>query len=162
MIRNTSLRHAAMALALAGGALSCAGVAMAAPHRPALPDRANLPDRASLIAAEDRLFAAQAAHDLSGIAAGFAEDALFMHANGMHQSKAEFIAAVRDGTLNYKSVTASDRVALVSGTLGVTRGTMHLVVGEMHLSGTYLAAYVLRDGRWQMLDWQSTPPLSHD
>jgi hypothetical protein len=27
----------------------------------------------------------------------------------------------------------------------------------MHLSGSYLTVYVMRDGRWQMLDEQSAP-----
>lgn len=150
-----TLRSSLGALLLAGGMLSLPAAGMAAPrHALATPG-----SKAGLLAAQDRLFAAQANHDLDGIAAGFADEALFMHANGMPQTKAEFIAAVRTGKLPYKSVSASDLVATVSSHLGVTRGTIHLVVGEMHLTGTYLAAWVLRDGRWQLLDWQSTPPL---
>lgn len=112
---------------------------------------------ASLLAAEDRLLRAEAQRDVKGIAEGFANEAVFMHANGMRETKSEYIEAVRSGALPYRSIAISDRVARVSGDLGVTRGTMRLVVGDMHLGGTYLAVYIMRDGRWQMLDWQSTP-----
>jgi hypothetical protein len=130
-------------------ALACAGTAQARPPQPT---------QASLTAAEDHLFAAQAAHDLPAITAGFAADGVFVHANGWHQTRDDFVAAVRDGKLAFKSVSATDRLARASGTLGMTRGTIHLVVGDMHLTGTYLAAWVWRDRRWQLLDWQSTPP----
>jgi len=112
---------------------------------------------ASLLAAEDRLLQAEARRDVKGIAEGFASEAVFMHANGMRETKSEYIEAVRSGALPYRSITISDRFAKVAGDLGVTRGTMRLVVGDMHLGGTYLAVYIMRDGRWQMLDWQSTP-----
>jgi hypothetical protein len=128
-------------------ALACAGTA-----------QAQAPTRAGLVAAEDALFAAQAAHDLPALTRSFAADGVFVHANGWHQTRDEFVAAVRDGKLPFKSVSATERLAQASGQLGVTRGTIHLVVGDMHLTGTYLAAWVWRDGRWQVFDWQSTPP----
>jgi hypothetical protein len=115
----------------------------------------------SLQAAEDKLLQAEASHDADTVAAGFADEATFVHANGWVQSKSDFVDAVRTGKLPFKSINTQDRVIKVwgagPGEVGVVRGQMNLVVGDMHLSGLYLAVYVLRDGRWQLLDSQTSP-----
>lgn len=54
----------------------------------------------------------------------------------------------------------ANRVARVLGTTGAVRGTKTIEVGKMHLSGSYLAVYVLHAGRWQMLDQQSSPAFT--
>ncbi|RVU02176.1 nuclear transport factor 2 family protein [Novosphingobium umbonatum] len=113
----------------------------------------------ALLAAENELFAAEVHHDVAAIQRGFATEANFVHANGMVQTKAEYIQAMRDSKFPIRAITATDRVVRLFGTIGIVRGTKVLDVGDMHLSGTYLAVYVLRDGRWQMLDQQSSPAL---
>jgi hypothetical protein len=77
----------------------------------------------------------------------------------MSQTKSEYIHAIETSANPARSVTAQDRVVRVFGNVGITRATKNLVVGEMHLSGTYLTVYIKRDGRWQMLSSQSTPAL---
>ncbi len=115
---------------------------------------------AALLRAEDALFAADVNHDVAAIERGFADEAIFVHANGMTQTKADYLAATRAAKFPIKSIDATDRVVRIFGTVGVVRGIKTLVVGDMHLSGTYLTVYVLRDGRWQMLDEQSSPALA--
>ena len=112
-----------------------------------------------LLAAEDALFRADVTHDAPAVERGFADEATFVHANGMIQTKANYIDALRNHPFPIKSIETQDRVVRIFGNVGVVRGTKKLVVGDMHLSGTYLTVYVHRDGRWQMLDEQSSPAL---
>jgi hypothetical protein len=112
---------------------------------------------ASLLKAEDELFAADVQHDAATIARGFAEEAIFVHANGKVETKAEYLQATTTAKFPIKSIDTANRVVRIFGKVGVVRGTKNLVVGDMHLSGSYLTVYIMRDGRWQMLDEQSAP-----
>jgi ketosteroid isomerase-like protein len=113
---------------------------------------------AAVLKAEDRLFDADVKHDTATIADGFADEAIFVHANGMTQTKADYLSAAASGKVPVHSISAQDRVVRVFGDVAVVRGTKNLVVGDyMHLSGTYLTVYVKRNGRWLMLDSQSSP-----
>jgi hypothetical protein len=112
---------------------------------------------ASLLDSEDRLFAADVNHDVGAIERGFADEAIFVHAGGMIQTKAEYLQAAARATNSVKSVEATNRVVRIFGKVGIVRGTKTIAVGDMHLSGSYLTIYIMRDGRWQMLDQQSSP-----
>ena len=112
---------------------------------------------ASLLKAEDQLFAADVQHDTATIARGFADEAIFVHANGMVQTKAEYLHAAANATFPITSIDTANRVVRIFGSVGVVRGIKNVVVGDMHKSGSYLTVYVMRDGRWQMLDEQSAP-----
>src|SRR3984957_18910028 len=139
-----AIRVTAAALAFAMIQLSAAGAAS--------PTGAE----ASLLKAEDQLFAADVRHDAAAIERGFADEAIFVHANGTVQTKAEYIEATAKGP-PIKSIDTANRVVRIFGNVGIVRGTKSLVVGDMHLSGSYLTVYIMRDGRWQMLDEQSAP-----
>jgi hypothetical protein len=144
------------AVALLLGAATVAGIAGTAGTAVAADARYS-PAEAALLAAEDALFAADVKHDVAAIERGFADEAIFVHANGMIQTKADYLKATAAATMPVKSVVGSDRVVKIFGAVGVVRGTKTLEVGDMHLSGSYLTVYVMRDGRWQMLDEQSAP-----
>lgn len=151
-MQNDRFRRAAagaiVALALgATGAGAGTAVAGTSLHTPA-----------KLMAAEDALFAADVHHDAAAIERGFADEAVFVHANGMTQSKADYLAATRADTFQIRDITTENRVANVFGNVGVVRGIKRLVTKSgLHLGGSYLTVYILRDGRWQMLDEQSAP-----
>lgn len=129
----------------------------------AAPDQACLPadtegrGAAGLIAAEDARFAAQVAGNVTKVGEGLADDLAYVHAMGMRQTKAQFLAALADGKARYASITASGRVAQVCGPLGWTRAFYTIVVGDRTLQSSYLAVYTWREGRWQLLSWQTTP-----
>ena len=112
---------------------------------------------ASLLKAEDQLFAADVQHDTAAIARGFADEAIFVHANGTVQTKAEYLQATAQATFPIKSIDTENRVVRIFGNIGVVRGIKNVVVGDMRKSGSYLTVYIMRDGRWQMLDEQSAP-----
>jgi len=113
---------------------------------------------AKLLQFEDQLFAADVHHDAAVIQRGFADEAIFVHANGKAETKSEYLKELE--AHNFVSVIGVDRVVRIFGEVGVVRGTKNLVLANgMHLSGSYLTVYIMRDGRWQMLDEQSAPAM---
>lgn len=113
----------------------------------------------SLLNTEDQILQAKVRRDAATITQGFADEAVYMHANGRSQTKTEYLQAVASSTLPYRSITTQDRVVRVFGEVGITRGAINMVVGERQLSDNYLAVYIKRDLRWQLLDWRTTPAL---
>ena len=110
----------------------------------------------ALAKAEDGLLQAEARHDTTAIALGFADEAVFVHGNGHRETKAEYLAA-QAGAKGQGTIEAADRTVRVFGDLGVTRGKLNVAIGDLRLPGLYLAVYIHRDGRWQLLDWQTSP-----
>ena len=113
----------------------------------------------SLLNTEDQILQAKVRRDAATIAQGFADEAVYMHANGRSQTKSEYLQAVASSTLPYRSIATQDRVVRIFGEVGITRGAINMVVGERQLSDNYLAVYIKRDARWQLLDWRTTPAL---
>jgi hypothetical protein len=113
---------------------------------------------AKLLQFEDQLFAADVHHDVAVIQRGFADEAIFVHANGKAETKSEYLKGLEGQ--KFESVIGVDRVVRIFGEVGVVRGTKNLVLANgMHLSGSYLTVYIMRDRRWQMLDEQSAPAM---
>ena len=111
----------------------------------------------SLLKAEDARFRAQIAGDVTTLARAMADDLAYTHANGRRQTKPEYLQDIRSGHIPYRSIETQDRVARVFGNVGITRGLIHMIVGDKDLSSSFLGVYVQHDGRWQLLDWQSSP-----
>ena len=115
----------------------------------------------ALLAAESQRFADQVAHDATALAREIADEATYAHVSGMHQSKTEYLHAVQSGGIPYRMIDATERTAHIIGTIGLTRGVLRMVVGESEKFSTYLGVYVRREGRWQLLEWQSAQDPSH-
>ncbi|HUO22595.1 MAG TPA: nuclear transport factor 2 family protein [Caulobacteraceae bacterium] len=151
-------------LALSGAVLPVAALAQAPAY--------SSQEEASLLAAEDGRFQAQIAKDMPAIAHGLADELIFTHSVGQVQNKTQYLDAISNGRLDFKSINVSDRTAWVSGDMGVTHAMLHQVVGTFKIEDSYLAAYIKRDGRWQLLCWQTSfgpngpsipprPPAAH-
>ena len=65
---------------------------------------------AKLLQFEDQLFAADVHHDAAVIQRGFADEAIFVHANGMTQTKADYIRATENGAGPVHSISTQNRV----------------------------------------------------
>jgi hypothetical protein len=129
--------------------LAAAAEAQTAPFSPA---------EQALLKFEDQLFAADVHHDAATVRHGFADEAIFVHANGSTETKAEYLESMQKH--DFDSVVGVDRVVRIFGKVGIVRGNKNLVLSNgMHLSGSYLTVYIMRDGRWQMLDEQSAPAM---
>ena len=90
-----------------------------------------------------------------------ADDLQYGHSTGSVQTKAGLLATLRDGSLDYLAlvprtieVRITDGVALATGTADA-----EATAGTRRLKGAlrWLAVYARREGRWQLVAYQSTP-----
>lgn len=116
---------------------------------------------ARLIALEDARFKAQIERDLAALDSAIASDAVYVHANGITQSKAEYLKDVEAGTSRYRNIEASERSVQVLGDTAVTHALVTLHVGtDRKIVARTTGVYVRRGGRWLVLAWQSTPVIA--
>lgn len=109
---------------------------------------------------ERRRFAAMIAQDVAALEPMLAEELNYCHSNGEVETKPQFLETIRSGRLRYEALDVKgldvrlyDDIAVLTGramarvqTAGQTR--------ELDLRFT--DAYVKRQGRWQLIAWQST------
>ena len=95
--------------------------------------------------------------ELAVIKRGFADEANIVHANGMIQTRADYMRSTEEAKYPIRSIDTEHRVVRIFGNVGVVRGNKNFVIDLVpgkgsHLSATYLAVYLKRDGRWQLLE----------
>jgi uncharacterized protein (TIGR02246 family) len=89
------------------------------------------------------------------------EDLLYCHASTVCQNKKEIMEAIASKTTDYRKM---DIISFKPRALGpdavLINGKLDIVVfdqgKELKFQGIYTDAYVKRDGRWQLVSWQST------
>jgi len=111
-------------------------------------------------ALEKARFKAQIALDVATLRPMLADDLYYCHSSGMCQNKEEFIGFVTSGTNKYLAMDViSMKPRLVDGAV-VVNGKLDIRVitngKEQHFQGIYTDVYAKRDGRWQLVTWQST------
>lgn len=88
------------------------------------------------------------------------DDLSYIHSSGKLDTKAEFIDSIKSGAMKYSqmdhegvSVRMLPDLALISG-----RSAVRVAANAQQLSFQirFIAAYARREGRWQMVAWQST------
>jgi hypothetical protein len=132
-------------------AATLAPVAMAAGETPARGAEADL------IKAETARFHAMEQGDTIALDRAVADELVFCHGNGHLENKAEFLQSFAGSRGGARSFEISEQNARVYGDVGVTHGRQTLHLGTMTLSDRYTGVYVRRDGRWQLVSFQSTP-----
>lgn len=116
------------------------------------------PASQGLIAAEQQRLDAQVAQDVAMLDRAIAPDAVYIHANGVVQGKVAYLADVQAGKSRYRSIEVGERSATLYGAVGVTHSVLTLNVGvDRRIVARATGVYVRRDGRWQVISWQSTP-----
>ena len=73
----------------------------------------------TLEAAVGALYRAMLAHDIAGLDALLAAECRYVHSTGVVESKAEFLAGVRDGLYEYERVQPNAPQITVDGALAV-------------------------------------------
>jgi Domain of unknown function (DUF4440) len=116
------------------------------------------PEAQSLLDTETKRFQAQVQSDVAALKAAIADDAIYIHANGVEQNRDEYLSDVAAGKVRWRSFELNEQVARILGDVGLTHGMMVINVGVdrrilVRTSGVYLK----RGGQWQLLSWQSTP-----
>jgi ketosteroid isomerase-like protein len=99
-------------------------------------------------------------NDFAALEDLLADDLTYVHSNGHLDTKDTYIGVLRSGATRYLSMEMSGLSVRADGNAAVVAGTFEARVqtrnGEMNPKPRVLIVYVKRDGRWQMLAWQST------
>ena len=111
-------------------------------------------------AADVARFKAQTTNDFAALGRLLADDLVYTHSSAAVDDKASFIESMRSGRVKYESVEPRDVQVRVYGTTAVVTGAGRFRVtaqGQaLDNQLRYTDVWVLRDGRWQMVAWQST------
>lgn len=109
---------------------------------------------------EERRFAAMVRADVKALGPMLADDLTYGHSSGELETKAQFLAGLSSGNLRYRVIRPSTIDVRVYGDVAVGTGMAEIeaTAGGQELAVTlrYTDVYVKRDGRWQMVAWQST------
>ena len=109
---------------------------------------------------ERQRFRAMETVDVATLDRILSDDLIYTHANGLQHTKAELIGVIGSGDFKYESITTGDiRVHIYNETAVVTgRASMKIKsgAGEQVFKLCYLDVYVMQNGRWQMVAWQSS------
>ena len=92
------------------------------------------------------------------------DDVTFGHANGVVQTKMEFVKTVVDKTEVFKSIALKDHKIGISGEIGLARHTFDsdlMFMGkDMHLTLSIIMVWRNEDGRWRLIARQSFKPIT--
>jgi hypothetical protein len=115
---------------------------------------------AALLAIDQKRINAQIQGDVSTLEMLLGDDLLYVHAAGLMQSKVEFIADLKSGKRQYKSIKNSDMKLHMTKDLAVISAQSDIVVDsqgrEVNLSVRIVEVYAKRGGRWQLIAYQAT------
>ena len=113
-------------------------------------------NEAGLLQAELDNVNAMVQPDLSRLSQGFADELNSFTATEKFR-EGQFLDSFGNGRKIFRGIELSERTARIYGDIGITHGvqTVHFS-SEFTLTDRYMGVYVKRDGRWQLVGWQST------
>lgn len=115
---------------------------------------------AELLRVQQHRLEATTANDLEALERILADELTYTHTTGQTETKNEFLATLRSGRLRYDAIEPADVQVRIYGDTGVVTGRAHLQVQTpiraVALDLRFLEVYVRRDGRWQLVAYQST------
>lgn len=89
------------------------------------------------------------------------DDLLYVHSSATAEDKATYIERACTGYYDYQGITQIRRSFRGYGDVVLVDGDVRIQVvvksGAKDFVSRYLQAWTRRDGRWQMVSWQSTP-----
>jgi ketosteroid isomerase-like protein len=107
-----------------------------------------------------RRMQAMAARDVAQLEALLADDLVYTHSSARLDTKQSLIANMKSGATVYSSVEPSDVKAQDLGDVVVLTGAARIRVAsqgkQLDFAVRFTDAYARRNGRWQMVVWQST------
>jgi len=115
---------------------------------------------AALRAAEVARFEANVKADTAALDRLLDADLDYTHSTGRLESKAQFIASLTNGTIDYLAMDGTIQKLRVNGNVGLIRGTARVTVTMGGVTSSFVISYddawLWRNGRWQLTAWRST------
>ena len=117
-------------------------------------------DQKAVLTIDQERTDAQIKQDTATLDRLLGDDLTYVHASGLVQSKAEFIADLKSSKRVYKNVTNSDVNVRLLQDAAVITAKSEISVSfegkENDLSLQVIEVYTKRNGRWQLIAYQST------
>ena len=112
-------------------------------------------------AVDARRVAATVGKDAAALRELFGDDLIYVHGSATAENRELFIERATTGFYDYRVITNQRRNFRVYGDVVLVDGDTRIQVdvkgAPKDFVTRYLQAWVRRDGRWQMVSWQSTP-----
>jgi len=113
-----------------------------------------------VLAADGARVKALVGNDVDALEQLLGDDLTYVHSNGMLDTKASYLDALRSGRTRYLTMDMSDVTVRSLGETALLNAKFDAKVkvgdGEVNPRARVLIAYTKRDGRWQMVAWEST------
>ncbi|HTU99672.1 MAG TPA: nuclear transport factor 2 family protein [Luteitalea sp.] len=140
--------------------LFAASLSSAQPSSPGKPGPATAPEAEAVKSAELARFKAMTSNDLKALNASLGDDLIYTHSNALVDSKASYVESISSGRLKYTTIEPRDLQVRVYGHSAIITGAASITSTSNGTTSTnnlrFTDVWVLRDGRWQMVGWQST------
>lgn len=98
--------------------------------------------------------------DSEALDAILSDDLTYVHTTTREDSKKSLIQSLVRGTLSYESMDTDDVKVRIYGDAAVVTGSAEIKVSTggrlLEFSILFTDVYAKREGRWQMVAWQST------
>lgn len=90
-----------------------------------------------------------------------ADDLVYLHSNGLTETKHGHLESIGSGNITYKSMDRAPQTRVrVYGKWAITNGSVRVVGilkgNPFDVQLTYSAVYRKKKGRWQLVNWQSS------
>ncbi len=125
----------------------------------ALIARAQSADEQAVVAVEKQRFAAQVSRDYDALGQILADDLVYNHSNGNTDGKQSYIQSIRDGKSVYEQIDVIEQKVRLYGDVALVNGVCLIKLAangaSTNLKLKYTDAYARRNGKWQLITWQS-------
>jgi len=114
-----------------------------------------------VLAAHEQRRVATLAADVAALDSMMTDDLSFTHAQGVVETKTEFLGALSTRRLQYQSITNEDHRVRIHGNAGIVSGTTRLVVlasGQtIDIRVRFTELWTQEGGTWRMVLWHAAP-----
>jgi ketosteroid isomerase-like protein len=112
-----------------------------------------------IVLLEDERYAAMLAKDVATLERLLDDDLVYMHSSGVADSKASYLAGLREGVWDYLKIGRSEQSVKVSGDTALVFNRLAISIKvrgvQKELDNRALAVWVRRGGAWRLLALQS-------
>lgn len=115
----------------------------------------------AVLRADADRYRAMLAGDVDALDRLLSPDLTYTHSSAHRESKAEYLASLSSGRVRYESTRCDEVSVRINGETAILEG--HSVFSALvdgvsrTLDNRFLSVWVLRNSKWQMAAWASTP-----